>query len=107
MEMTASNLMSSLRSRSGWQSWSASEIFSLSSRDQDDEEALKWAALEKLPTYDRLRKGILTVSTGEKMEIDIANLGFHERKNLLERLIRVTEEDNEKFLLKLKNRMER
>ncbi|XP_039117321.1 ABC transporter G family member 39-like [Dioscorea cayenensis subsp. rotundata] len=107
MEMTASNLMSSLRSRSGWQSRSGSEIFSLSSRDQDDEEALKWAALEKLPTYDRLRKGILTVSTGEKMEIDIANLGFHERKNLLERLIRVTEEDNEKFLLKLKNRMER
>lgn len=107
MEMTASNLMSSLRSRSGWQSRSGSEIFSLSSRDQDDEEALKWAALEKLPTYDRLRKRILTVSTGEKMEIDIANLGFHERKNLLERLIRVTEEDNEKFLLKLKNRMER
>ncbi|OAY63326.1 ABC transporter G family member 36 [Ananas comosus] len=31
------------------------EVFSRSSREEDDEEALKWAALEKLPTYDRVR----------------------------------------------------
>lgn len=95
------------RNASGmWRNTSA-EVFSRSSRDEDDEEALKWASLEKLPTYDRIRKGILSGAAGEHKEVDIQKLGFQERKNLLERLIRVAEEDNEKFLLKLKNRMDR
>lgn len=85
----------------------AMDVFSRSSREEDDEEALRWAALEKLPTFDRLRKGILTASRGGADEIDIQNLGFHERKRLMERLVRVAEEDNEKFLLKLKNRIDR
>ncbi|KAM3699900.1 hypothetical protein ACJW31_05G060400 [Castanea mollissima] len=76
-------------------------------REKDDEEALKWAALEKLPTYDRLKKGILTTSRGEASEINIKNLGQQERKKLIERLVKVAEEDNEKFLLKLRNRIDR
>ncbi|KAJ8755482.1 hypothetical protein K2173_019280 [Erythroxylum novogranatense] len=84
------------------------DAFSVSSREEDDEEALKWAALEKLPTYDRLRKGILTsASKGIATEIDIHNLGFQERKHLVERLVKVAEEDNERFLLKLRNRIDR
>ncbi|KAK3411001.1 hypothetical protein EUGRSUZ_J03024 [Eucalyptus grandis] len=87
----------------------AMDVFSRSSGvDEDDEEALKWAALEKLPTFDRLRKGILMASRGGGAnEIDIQNLGFHERKRLMERLVRDAEEDNEKFLLKLRNRIDR
>ena len=86
---------------------SGAEVFSRSSRDEDDEEALKWAALEKLPTYNRLRKGLLIGLEGEASEVDIHNLGPQERKNLVERLVKIAEEDNEKFLLKLKNRMDR
>ncbi|XP_077211741.1 pleiotropic drug resistance protein 1-like [Tasmannia lanceolata] len=82
------------------------DVFSRSSRDEDDEEALKWAALEKLPTYDRIRKGILSGLEGGLREVDIDSLGYQEKKILLDRLIRVAEEDNEKFLLKLKNRMD-
>ncbi|KDP36997.1 hypothetical protein JCGZ_06053 [Jatropha curcas] len=84
------------------------DVFARSSIEENDEEALKWAALEKLPTYDRLRKGILfSVSKGGVYEIDVDDLVFQERKRLLERIVRVAEEDNEKFLLKLKNRIER
>ncbi|KAK9027297.1 hypothetical protein V6N11_067135 [Hibiscus sabdariffa] len=83
------------------------EAFSMSSREEDDEEALKWAAIQKLPTYLRVRRGILTQDDGESREIDIKNLGFVERRNLLERLVKVTEEDNERFLLKLKERIDR
>ena len=83
------------------------EIFSQSTRGEDDKEALKWAALEKLPTYNRLRRGLLMGSEGEASEIDIHNLGFQEKKNLVERLVKIAEEDNEKFLLKLKNRIDR
>ncbi|KAL5975218.1 Pleiotropic drug resistance protein tur2 [Asimina triloba] len=96
------------RNGSQWKNTTAQDVFSRSARDEDDEEALKWAALEKLPTYNRLRKGILSgVVPGQLREVDIKNLEYHERKNLLERLIKVTEEDNENFLLKLKQRIDR
>ena len=86
---------------------SGAEVFSQSSRDEDDEEALKWAAIEKLPTYNRLRKGLLLGLEGEASEVDIHSLGNEEKKNLVERLVNIAEEDNEKFLQKLKNRIDR
>ena len=96
----------SRNSSSIWRN-TGTEIFSRSSRDEDDEEALKWAALEKLPTYNRLRKGLLMGSKGLSSEVDIHNLGLAEKKNLVERLVKDAEEDNEKFLLKLRNRIDR
>ncbi|XP_024972594.1 pleiotropic drug resistance protein 1-like isoform X2 [Cynara cardunculus var. scolymus] len=99
---------SSLRSGSNsvWRN-SGMDVFSKSSREEDDEEALKWASLEKLPTFDRLRKGLLFGSSGPSNEIDIDNLGFEQRQHLLDRLVKVADEDNEKFLLKLRNRIDR
>ncbi|CAI9094462.1 OLC1v1030207C1 [Oldenlandia corymbosa var. corymbosa] len=85
---------------------SGMDVFSRSSVEYDDEEALKWAAIEKLPTYLRIRRGIWTEEQGSK-EIDVENLGEVERRNLVERLVKIAEEDNEKFLLKLKKRMDR
>ncbi|RWR83055.1 ABC transporter G family member 36 [Cinnamomum micranthum f. kanehirae] len=90
-----------------WSRNNVEDIFSLSSRNEDDEEALKWAALEKQPTYDRIRKGIVSIDTGELKEVNVKDLHYQERKNLLERLIKVGEDDTEKFLLKLKNRVEK
>ncbi|KAG6387940.1 hypothetical protein SASPL_153136 [Salvia splendens] len=83
------------------------EVFSKSSVEADDEEALKWAALEKLPTNLRIRRGILTEDEGKSREVDIKNLGLVERKNLVERLLQIAEEGNERFLLKLKERIQR
>ncbi|KAJ9559787.1 hypothetical protein OSB04_004947 [Centaurea solstitialis] len=99
---------SSLRSPSTsvWRN-SGMDVFSKSSREEDDEEALKWASLEKLPTFDRLRKGLLFGSSGPSNEVDIDNLGFEQRQHLLDRLVKVADEDNEKFLLKLRNRIDR
>ncbi|KAL1298136.1 hypothetical protein HN51_042543 [Arachis hypogaea] len=94
------------RSSSVWRN-SGVEVFSRSSREENDEEALKWAALEKLPTYNRLRKGLLTASQGPASEVDVTDLGYQERQKLLERLVKVAEEDNEKFLRKLKQRIDR
>ncbi|KAG6718028.1 hypothetical protein I3842_04G130500 [Carya illinoinensis] len=83
------------------------EVFSRSSLEEDDEEALKWAALQKLPTFNRLKKGLLTTPQGEASEINIHDLGVQEKKSLMERLLKVPEEDNEKFLQKLKDRLDR
>ncbi|GMH11886.1 hypothetical protein Nepgr_013727 [Nepenthes gracilis] len=86
---------------------SGREVFSISDRDEDDEEALRWAALEKLPTYNRVRKGILSEAGVPPREIDIDKLGFQEKRELLERLVKIAEEDHEKFLLRLRERIDR
>ncbi|PIA65375.1 hypothetical protein AQUCO_00100684v1 [Aquilegia coerulea] len=83
------------------------DVFSRSCREENDEEALKWAALEKLPTYSRMKKGIMIGEGGRPTEVDIPNLGFNEKRQLLEKMVRIAEEDNEAFLLKLKNRIDR
>lgn len=86
---------------------SDAEIFSKSFEQENDEEALKWAALQKLPTVARLRKALLTSPDGGASEIDVQKLGLQEKRALLERLVRTAEEDNERFLLKLKGRIDR
>ncbi|KAJ1410992.1 P-loop containing nucleoside triphosphate hydrolase [Sesbania bispinosa] len=93
-------------SSSIWRS-GAVDVFSGSSRRDDDEQELKWAAIEKLPTYLRMTRGILTEAEGQLTEIDINKLGPLQRKNLVERLVKIAEEDNEKFLLKLRKRIDR
>ncbi|KAM3337572.1 pleiotropic drug resistance protein 1-like [Capsicum galapagoense] len=84
-------------------------VFNRSSRiDEDNEEELKWAALEKLPTFDRLRKGLLFGEQGVGAnEVDIHDLGNQQSKDLIDRLVKVADEDNEKFLLKLRDRIDR
>ncbi|CAL4948795.1 unnamed protein product [Urochloa decumbens] len=75
---------------------------------EDDEEALRWAALERLPTYDRVRRGILAVDGEDgKVEVDVGRLGARESRALIERLVRAADDDHERFLLKLKERMDR
>jgi hypothetical protein len=79
-------------------------------KEMDDEEALKWAALEKLPTYDRLRTSILQKFLGSKIvhqEVDVRHMGFAERQRIIDNLLKVADEDNERFLLKLRHRIDR
>ncbi|XP_022959810.1 pleiotropic drug resistance protein 1-like isoform X1 [Cucurbita moschata] len=83
------------------------EAFSRSTHGEDDEKALKWAALQRLPTYKRLRKGFLTSSRGEANEVEVEKLGLQERKRLMKNLMSDTELDNERLLLKLKKRLDR
>lgn len=77
----------------------------------DDAEELLRAAIERLPTYDRLRKGMLrqAVENGGVVydEVDVRRLGFEERKGLMERMVKVVEEDNEDFLRRIRGRMDR
>ncbi|TVU19428.1 hypothetical protein EJB05_35576, partial [Eragrostis curvula] len=84
------------------------DVFSRSS-SRDDEEALRWAALEKLPTYDRVRRAIVPDAAAGNglVDVDVLSLSPQQRRALLERLVRVADEDNERFLLKLKDRVDR
>ncbi|KAL6563264.1 transcription factor [Orobanche hederae] len=87
-----------------------------STRAEEDEEALRWAALEKLPTYERLRKTVLksfmeTPTNGTvkvvHSEIDVRKMDMNQRQEFIDRIFKVAEEDNEKFLMKLRDRIDK
>ncbi|XP_021296957.1 ABC transporter G family member 39-like isoform X2 [Herrania umbratica] len=98
----------SARFREIWQS--PPEVFERSRR-HDTEEDLMWAAIERLPTYDRLRKGMLrkVADNGNVVldEVDVTKLGTQHKKQLMGSILKVVEEDNENFLRKLRDRTDR
>lgn len=83
----------------------------------DDEEALRWAALEKLPTYDRLRTTIMKNYNADSRnqggfaavhkEVDVRKLGVDDKQQFIDKLFKVAEEDNERFLMKLRDRVDK
>ncbi|GAB4850280.1 hypothetical protein Ancab_029578 [Ancistrocladus abbreviatus] len=105
-------------------SWRMEDVFTApthvtqrSIRAEEDEEALKWAALAKLPTYDRLRTSIIkseiesddhhgTVRKLVHKEVDLRKLEISERIQLIEKMFKIAEEDNEKYLRKLRERFD-
>ena len=93
------------------EAWGTPDVFSRSKRDSVDEEELKWAAIERLPTSDRLRKGILkqVLDNGSIVheEVDVSHLGIQDKKLLIESILKVVEDDNEKFLQRLRDRIDR
>ncbi|XP_022752605.1 pleiotropic drug resistance protein 2-like [Durio zibethinus] len=109
----------SMSSRRSWRASSVREmfnspdVFQRSSRrhEVNDEEELRWAAIERLPTYDRLRKGMLmqVMTDGNVVhdEVDVTKLGPQAKKQLMESILKVVEEDNERFLTRLRNRTDR
>ncbi|XP_062018349.1 pleiotropic drug resistance protein 2-like [Rosa rugosa] len=117
--MAGEDLMRQSSSRRSWRStsvremWNAPDVFQRSVRQPvlDEEEELKWAAIERLPTYDRMRRGMLrnVMSNGRVVaeEVDVAHLGDQDKKQLMESILKVIEEDNEKFLKKLRARNDR
>ncbi|CAL5327821.1 unnamed protein product [Camellia sinensis] len=119
MEKEKLQVLSGNNSRSGSIRRSIEDVFGASwrsSRAEEDEEALRWAALQKLPTYSRLRTSILksfveSGDNGDKVavhkEIDVRKLDMHDRQQLIDSLFRVAEEDNEKFLIKFRNRIQK
>ncbi|KAG6431203.1 hypothetical protein SASPL_109280 [Salvia splendens] len=81
-----------------------SREWSWSSREGDeDEAALIWAALQRLPTYARIRKGMqYSEEKGDAREVDVMNIGLADSKKLVDRLLNTAHQDNELFLLNIK-----
>lgn len=105
-------------SMKGWASASIRDAFGAPGGDvfqksgrRDDEEELKWAAIERLPTYDRMRKGILkqVLDNGRVIheEVDFANLDYQDKKQIMESMLKAFEDDNERLLLRLRERIDR
>ncbi|KAK1645314.1 hypothetical protein QYE76_063119 [Lolium multiflorum] len=84
---------------------------SSSRRHDDDEENLRWAALEKLPTYDRMRRAILLSNhqlpdyAGTEGLVEIEHLASGDGGRAL--LERVFQDDSERFLRSVRDRVDR
>ena len=75
---------------------------------------LQWAAIERLPTFERLRSSLFD-NNGDvggadnkgKRVIDVTKLGAQERHLFIENLIKHIENDNLHLLRKIKNRIDK
>eukprot|EP00253_Pinus_taeda_P012447 PITA_12447 len=87
------------------------------SAEEEEEQQMIWAAIERLPTNERVRNSILNdvviAAAGSShihnhlQQIDVANIPLETRKKLVKRLVGVTDQDNEHFLQKLHQRLQR
>lgn len=74
-------------------------------QEKDDEVELKWAALERLPTLDRLHTSLLA---GDGVQVvDVRRLGAAERRMAVDALIADIHRDNLRLLRKQRQRMDR
>ncbi|XP_021764496.1 ABC transporter G family member 32-like isoform X1 [Chenopodium quinoa] len=72
----------------------------------EDEEALRWAALQRLPTYTRVRRGIFRNVLGDTKEIHVGKLEADERKVVLDRLFSSVENDPKLFFDRMRRRFQ-
>ncbi|TYI55095.1 hypothetical protein E1A91_D11G116800v1 [Gossypium mustelinum] len=119
---TGRNLGSSFRHlSSSFRSTTSDLAVSSFRQNNDDEMELQWAAIQRLPSFKRLRTSLfdhklLNETTKEEEEIkvdrkrkviDVAELGALERRVFIEKLITKIEDDNLRLLKKLKERIDR
>ncbi|CAK9219995.1 unnamed protein product [Sphagnum troendelagicum] len=109
---------------------SMQEILEKNRDDDDDDmepELKKWAALEKLPTYDRLHTALLELDDKDELvgstvaaadsrlqfirtlaPVDVRKLGKGQRQRVVEKALATDDQqDNERLLLHIKERIER
>lgn len=79
--------------------------------DVDEDFAVQWAAIERLPTFERLRSCLYDEESGEggkkKSVIDVTKLGAVERRVFIEKLIKHIEHDNLLLLQKIRKRIDK
>lgn len=85
-------------------------------KEEDEEHELLWAAIERLPTFRRVRTSLFSDDhddgdgTGEfegKRMVDVTKLEDLERRMFVEKLIKHIEHDNLRLLQKLRERIDR
>ncbi|KAK6915724.1 Plant PDR ABC transporter associated [Dillenia turbinata] len=95
-------------------SFRSSSAISSTKDDFNDENKLQWAAIERLPTSERLRSSLFDEYDDEskpdakgKRVIDVTALGALERHMFIEKLIKHIQHDNLRLLQKIRRRIDR
>lgn len=106
------SLRSSFRGQSS--SFRSNSALSASQKDDavDEENMLAWAAIERLPTFDRLRSSVFEINGSDanvkrKRVTDVTKLGALERHVFIEKMIKHIEHDNLQLLHKIRKRIDK
>ena len=82
-----------------------------SSMEEDDEVRLQWAAIERLPTFKRIKTSLFEASNANgdkgKRVTDVTKLGAAERHLFIQKLLKHVENDNLRLLQNLRERIDR
>ncbi|KAJ0079524.1 hypothetical protein Patl1_23908 [Pistacia atlantica] len=87
-------------------SFRTSSVVSLGRDDPDVEYALQWAAIERLPTFERLKSSLFETDGEGKRVVDVTKLGTLQKHIFIEKLIKNTEHDNLQLLKKIRKRID-
>ncbi|EXB80290.1 Pleiotropic drug resistance protein 3 [Morus notabilis] len=115
LEQIGRSIRSSFRSFRSGSTVNADHDSGVDEDDHDDIEersSLQWAAIQRLPTSDRVTSALFDASDGnegvnEKRVINVTKLGAQERHIFIEKLIKHIENDNLRLLQKLRKRIDR
>ncbi|XP_024196912.1 pleiotropic drug resistance protein 3 isoform X1 [Rosa chinensis] len=96
---------------------STSTVNAGDSRMDDDEEYydLQWAAVERLPTFERIKSALFDDHDGASAKgdvkgtrvVDVTKIGAQERRVFIEKLIKHIENDNLQLLQKIRRRIDK
>ncbi|CAA2995350.1 pleiotropic drug resistance 3 [Olea europaea subsp. europaea] len=78
--------------------------------DPDNESVLQWSAIDRLPTFERLRTSLFDGNEADgkgRRVVDVTKLGAPERHMFIEKLIKHIEHDNLRLLQKIRKRIDR
>ncbi|PIA34579.1 hypothetical protein AQUCO_03700102v1 [Aquilegia coerulea] len=95
---------------SSFRSSTSTTALSVRDDDDDDENTLQWEAIERLPTFEKLRTSLVDsceVGNKEKKVTDVTRLGPLERQIFIEKLIKHIQKDNLRLLQKLRQRVDK
>ncbi|TYI07196.1 hypothetical protein ES332_A10G210600v1, partial [Gossypium tomentosum] len=75
--------------------------------DDDDEYESQWAAVERLPLFERITTALFDDKVGRKRLVNVTKLGPDERHCFIDKLIKHVQNDNLSLLEKLRHRIDR
>lgn len=112
LEEMGRSFRSSVQSRNS--SFRGNSALSSAKDDPDAQYAVQWAAIERLPTFERLKSSLFDKDDdgneldGEgKQVVDVTKLGAMEKHLFIDKLIKHIENDNLRLLRKIRNRIDR
>ena len=73
-------------------------------KEDDDEEALRWAALQRSPTYVQARTSFFRNIAGEVSLVNIGELDDQEKNLVLDKLVNAVNEDTKMFFNRIRQR---
>lgn len=79
-----------------------------SSVNLDEETVAQWEAIDRLPTFERLRSSVFFDDEDDKKRVvDVTKIGAPERHMFIEKLIKHIQHDNLKLLHKIRKRIDK